>query len=213
MDLIRISLSNTPILLIMFRFTIIPLILIFGTLFLSIFAYVIIRKIKKGVAKTLELGKKLASEQQQKWSQKDQRKKLPELLQNGLDKFEEIVKIHISLPPEWFNSLNPIVLQAQSILDEITAEAVHELEGEIKTQGKKLNSIRPFFNHSLDALHQFVKKLKSDHTSMDAQEIDKARQNISVFKADLMNHQDTLKKSRKMDFDVLMDVIKARLRK
>jgi len=47
---------------------------------------------------------------------------------------------------------------------------------------------------------------------MSSDEIEKARQNISVFKADLLNHQETLHKVRRFDFDVVMDVIKARLK-
>ena len=44
-------------------------------------------------------------------------------------------------------------------------------------------------------------------------EIEKAQQNITLFKSDLLHHQETLHKVRRFDFDVTMDVIKARLKR
>ena len=214
------SCSFEPHNICMFRFTILPIILIFATLFLSIVVYVFIKKVKKGVSTTLQYSKKLANEQREKWSKKEQRNKLPTILQNGLEQFDEIKKSHQTLPNAWLNSLNPIIEQAQAILDELTIDAAHDLEESnknIKSKTNKIetkiNSIRSFFNHSLDALLQFVIKLNSDHATMAYDEIEKAQQNITIFKSDLLAHQATLKKARKMDFDVLMDVIKARLRK
>ena len=151
--------------------------------------------------------------QQQKWTEKEQRKKFPTILQKGFSDYELIYTMTASLPEEWQLSLTPIVNTAKDILDEIALE-FESLDEKSKSneQNKKLNSIRPFFIHSLDALQQFVEKLSSDQHKMSVEEIEKARQNINVFKADLLNHQETLHKVRRFDFDVVMDVIKARLK-
>jgi len=209
----------------MLRLTLFPLVLFFGTLILSIVAYFIIKKIRKVIATTLEKGKNIAVEQQKKWGQweqKEQRKKLPTIIQKGLDDYDEIESEIKRLPDSWAVVVMPITEQAKTILDEVMTEAVVELE-RVNTKNKqgkssriksqKLNAVRPFFNHSLDALLQFVKKLNSDHATMDDIQVEKARQNITVFKADFDSHEAALKKSRKMDFDVVMDVIKARLKK
>jgi len=193
----------------MFRFTLIPFILIISALFFGVFSFIVIRKIKKWLSYTIEKGADLANRQQKKWSEKEQRKKLPDILQKGFDRFDKLLSSYNNLPNEWKNSLAPIIKQAKEILDEVAEDA----DISDSTYNKKLNSIRPFFNHTLDALLLFTEKLNMDYTKMDQAQIDKARQNITVFKADLLSHQEKLLKSRRMDFDVLMDVIKARLKK
>lgn len=196
----------------MFRLTLIPFVLLFGAIIFGILSYLVIRYIKRILSFSLKKGTEFANQQKQKWAEKEQRKKLPDILQKGFDLYDRLETSHAKLPPEWKKSLQPIVDQAKAILDEVAIEGgTASLED--STNNKKLNSIRPFFNHSLDALVQFTEKLNSDHALMNAEQIEKARQNINVFRADLLKHQETLKKARNMDFDVLMDVIKARLKK
>lgn len=196
----------------MFRLTFLPIVLILGTLFFGIFSFLIIRKIKKGIEVTVKKGTELASKQQKKWSKKDQLKKLPEILQKGFDRYEKLLTSHEKLPSEWREPLRPLVEGAKFILDDV-ADTIDLNDAERTESNKKLNSIRPFFNHTLDALLQFSEKIKSDHEQMDDVQRDKVRQNIAVFKADLLQHRETLLKTQRMDFDVLMDVIKARLKK
>jgi len=193
----------------MFRLTLIPFVLVFGALFFGIISYIVIRKIKQGLQYTVKKGAELANKQQQKWTEKEQRKKLPDILQKAFNQYEQLVDSHASLPTNWKNVLEPVIRQAKEILNEVAEGA----DINDSTYNKKLNSIRPFFNHSLDALLQFTEKLNSDHAEMDETQIDKARQNITVFKADLLDHQEKLLKAKRFDFDVLMDVIKARLKK
>lgn len=193
----------------MFRLTLIPFILIFGALFFGIVTYIVIKKIKRGLEFTVKKGTEIVNKQQQKWTEKEQRKKLPDILQKGFDRYEKLIASHAKLPAEWRNPLEPVITQAKAILDEVAEDA--DLSD--STNNKKLNSIRPFFNHTLDALLQLTEKLNTDHLQMDDIQIKKARENITVFKADLLNHQEKLKKAKHMDFDVLMDVIKARLKK
>ena len=193
----------------MFRLTLIPFVLVFGALFFGIISYIVIRKIKKGLQYTVKKGAELASKQQQKWTEKEQRKKLPDILQKAFTQYEQLVESHASLPANWKNVLEPVIKQAKEILNEVAEGA----DINDSTYNKKLNSIRPFFNHSLDALLQFTEKLNSDHAEMSEAQIDKARQNITVFKADLLDHQEKLLKAKRFDFDVSMDVIKARLKK
>jgi len=196
----------------MFRLTLIPFFLLFGTLFFGIVSFFIIRKIRRVLKATLEKGSELANKQQKNWAKREQRKKLPDILQKGFDQYDKLVVSHDSLPLEWKTALSPLVTESKLILDEV-AEGVEQDDKGDSSNNKKLNSIRSFFNHTLDALLQFSEKLNSNHAQMNAEQIEKVRQNITVFKADLLNHQETLLKAKHMDFDVMMDVIKARLKK
>jgi len=198
----------------MLRLALIPFISIAFLFLLVMLVWLLYRKVKKGIGYTMKKGAKIASDQQQKWSEKEQRKRLPEILKKGYQDYDKIVNTTLSLPEEWKLSIIPIVDSAKDILDEVALEFEgQEVTFKSKDQNKKLNSIRSFFIHSLDALLQFVEKLSSDHEKMSNDEIEKARQNINVFKADLLNHKETLHKVRRFDFDVMMEVIKARLKK
>lgn len=201
----------------MLRLALIPFVLLILLLLSAIAIWFVYRKVKKGVGYTMKKGAEIANDQQQKWTEKEQRKKLPEILQKGFSDYEKIYTTTISLPEKWHLPLMPIVHKAKDILDEVALEFKNsnnniDKKTKPREQNKKLNSIRSFFIHSLDALLQFVEKLSSDHQKMSADEIDKALQNINVFKADLLNHQETLHNVRRFDFDVVMDVIKARLK-
>ena len=153
---------------------------------------------------TYKKGAEIANGQQQKWKEKEQLKKLPNIIQKGFRDLKDIEASSSTLPNEWQVVVNPLVTQSKEILDEITFNS--------KVDNNKLNSMRSFFIHTLDALKQFVEKLNNDHKHMTANETKKARQNINVIKADLLHHKQILQKKRKFDFDVLMDVIKARLK-
>ncbi len=197
----------------MLRIALFPFVLLILLLLSIIVIWFIYKKVKKGIGYTVKKGAEIANDQQQKWTEKEQRKKLPEILQKGFSDYDKIYTTTMSLPEEWRLSIIPIVNKSKDILDEVAVEFESVDEStKPNEQNKKLNSIRSFFIHSLDALLQFVEKLGSDHQKMSDDEIDKARQNINVFKADLLNHQETLHKVRRFDFDVVMDVIKARLK-
>ncbi len=189
----------------MFRFALIPIILIFGSILFGLVIYIIYQKIRRGLEFTYQKGSEIASQQQQKWKQKDQYKKQPKIVRKGFDDLKEIEIIHAELPEEWRASLQPLITKAKDILEEVAIDPEFE--------NNKLSSMRSFFIHTLDSLKQFIQKLISDHKHMSDSEIESARQNINVIKADLLHHQQILHRKRKFDFEVLMDVIKARLRK
>ncbi len=191
----------------MLRFTLIPFVLVIISIVLGIITYFIYRKIKHGVEATYKKGAKLANDQQQKWSKREQRKKLPSIVQKGFDDYDALSHEQQLLPQEWKQALEPLLVQTKEILDEVSYELLEN------NDEKLLNSVRPFFHHSIDALLQFTQKLSNDYKHMSVDQIDKARQNITLFQADLLSHQTTLQKSRRMSFDVLMEVIKARLKK
>jgi len=197
----------------MLRIALFPFVLLILLLLSIIVIWFIYKKVKKGIGYTVKKGAEIANDQQLKWTEKEQRKKLPEILQKGFSDYDKIYTTTTLLPEEWHLSIMPVVKKAKDILDEVALEFESAyVKTKPSEQNKKLNSIRSFFIHSLDALLQFVEKLSSDHQKMSGDEIDKARQNINVFKADLLNHQETLQKVRRFDFDVVMDVIKARLK-
>lgn len=197
----------------MLRLALIPFVLIILFLLSAIVIWFVYKKVKRGIGYTMKKGAEIASDQQQKWTEKGQLKRFPKILQKGFSDYDEIYDTTESLPKEWSLAIMPIVSTAKDILDEVALEFDGaDAQAQLNKENKKLNSIRGFFIHSLDALLQFVEKLSSDHHKMSTDEIEKARQNINVFKADLLRHQETLHKVRRLDFDVVMDVIKARLK-
>ena len=141
-----------------------------------------------------------------------------DMLQQGFETYDNIVQTIESLPKEWSVQLKPLTTQTKQILDEL-AFNVTSIEADKKNayldNDKKdnvINSMRTFFIHTLDALQQFVDKISQDANYMSDQQKAKAEENIKVLMADLAHHQTILDKKRKFDFDVLMEVIKARLK-
>jgi len=192
----------------MIRFTIIPLILLFGGVFFSLFAYYVYRKIKRGVKFTYDKSAEISSEYMDKWRSKEERNKLPKIVQTGLDNYQIIEKTIDKLPPVWQLKLLPLKQKSNSLLNEISHHLLHDESFE----RSKFNSVRSFFNHSLDAFKQLVQKLDSDRESLSEEDTERVKENIKLIYNDLLHHEKILHKSRKFDFDVLMDVIKARLK-
>ena len=54
--------------------------------------------------------------------------------------------------------------------------------------------------------------MKTDHHHLDAEEKQKAIDNLTVFKDDFDRYDSHIQQARRFDFDVLMDVIKVRLK-
>ena len=197
----------------MFNLALIPLILIISVLLIVFVSYLIYKKIKRGIEFTVKKSSEFATEQQQKWESKEKQKKQPEPLQKAFKTYDEILANVKELPNEWKTVLEPLMVVTKVILNEVEEEAVEPTDNKRVHIPTKLNSIRPFFNHSLNALLQFTQKIKTNHKMMDSHDKEKAWQNINIIKADLLGHKQTLDNARKMDFDVTMDVIKARLKK
>ena len=192
----------------MFRFTLIPLILLFGGIIFSLISYAVYRKIKSGVKYTYDKSAEISSQYMDKWRSKEQRKKLPEIVQTGFDDFKIIEDSINKLPPVWQLKLIPLKQKSNQLLSEISQHLIDDEDFE----RSKLSSLRSFFNHSLDALKQFTQKLLSDHKKLSDAETERAKENIKVIYKDLLHHEKILHKKRKFEFDVLMDVIKARLK-
>jgi len=192
----------------MFRFTLIPLILLFGGMIFSLIGYLIYHKIKRSVKYTYDKSTEISSQFMDKWRSKEQRKKLPKIVQTGFDDYLIIENTINQLPPVWQLKLLPLKQKSNKLLLEIS----HHLTNDEAFERTKLNSVRSFFNHSLDALKQFTQKLLSDHETLSDAESQRAKENIILIYNDLIHHEKILRKKRKFEFDVLMDVIKARLK-
>ncbi len=193
----------------MFRLLLLPLLFLTSTLVVVVFGYYLLKKIISWVKLGYKKGADLVAQRQRNRTQKEQLQKLPEIVQKGFDDYRHLEASLTELPKEWKTVLTPVVELAQQILDEVILELSKNNSG----FNNELNRIRPFFNHSLDALSQFSQKLAKDHRHMNNDLIDKAHQNITLFKADLLRHQETLHKGKQQDFDILMDVTKERLKK
>jgi len=208
----------------MFNLALIPLILIVSILLIIIVSYLVYKKIRRGIEFTVKKSTEFASDQQKKWEKKDKQEQHPDILRKGLKTYSDIIITVKLLPNEWKSVLEPLTVIAKAILDEVEDDSVMASSSTDTTSAEsfstksvhtptKLNRIRPFFNHSLNALFQFTQKINTDYKTMDNKDHEKARQNLNIIKADLLSHQKTLNNARKMDFDITMDVIKARLKK
>ncbi len=203
----------------MIRFTLLPIILMFGSIFFGLFIYYIYRKIKNTTLSVYKKSVEIASETRQQWKDKEERKQFPETLQKAFDEYDEIKTITKSLPEEWQQRLFALNAQTKQILDEIAfrtveidAKDTNDKNNPNRFNTETMTSMRTFFAHTLDAQSQFVKKIHTDSEKMDSTEKQKVIDNIALLDADLKHHQALLDKKRKFDFDVLMDVIKARLK-
>ena len=192
----------------MLKLTLIPFILLISGIFFIIVGYLIYRKIKRGIKYTIDKSSEFSTQYMDKLRSNEQRKKLPKIVQTGFDDYQSIENAINNLPAVWQLKLLPLKHKSNSLLNEIS----HHLLTDESFEHSKLNSVRSFFNHSLDALKQLTQKLQSDHKSLSDAETEKAKENITIIYADLLRHEKILHKSRKFDFDVLMDVIKARLK-
>lgn len=192
----------------MFKFALIPLFFLFGGIFFSLFAYIVYRKIKRGVKYTYDKSAEISSEFWDKRRHQEQRKKLPTIVQKGFDDYTVIEDIIAELPPVWQLKLMPLKQKSFALINEISHHLLHDESFE----RTKFNSVRSFFNHNLDALKQLTQKLKSHHSNLSNEDSDKVRENIKLIYKDMLRHERTLHKSSKFDFDVVMDVIKARLK-
>ncbi|MCK5902717.1 MAG: hypothetical protein KAG28_06155 [Cocleimonas sp.] len=159
------------------------------------------RQFKSTINQAVEKGTKVISNQQQKWRQYERRKKLPKKIQTLIIRYEALLECNQELSKPWQQSLKP------------TYKSLGDIVHILSVSPKKSKKVRQLFNTSLPTLEKFVTTLKADQQFMTDLEVNTAQENIKVFEKDIKGHEHTLQKSRRFDFDVLMKVIKIRLRK
>ncbi len=181
-------------------------IILFLLFILSVVAIVFLlrmlwNKFTGALSHVVKKGSDIASQQQQKWKQREKRKKLPKEIQKLIKQYEILLEADSELSKFWQKEMQPVY---QSL-----ADIVHILI----ISPKKMNKIRQLFSVSMPALEDFINTIKADQKFMKTVEIDKAKQSLEVIYKDLQQHELTLQKSRRFDFDVIMDVIKIRLKR
>lgn len=162
--------------------------------------YLAYRKIRRGIGDAWDKSVEVANEQQQRWKLREQIKSQPDYIQTGYQQSEQIEHDTQLLPFEWQDKLAPINERMQQVLTISMSD--HERAGKV----------RAFYNTSLPAYATFVGKLKTDHGHLDEHETSKAVANITVFEQDFARYSEQIQQARRFDFDVLMDVIKVRLK-
>jgi len=143
----------------------------------------------------------IALRQQEKWKQREKRKKLPSKIQQLIVQYETLLEANKQLSPAWQTAMTPVYATLGDIVHVLTAAP------------KKITKIPTLFSVSLPALEKFIVTISNDQTFMNDTETKKAQQNIAVICNDLQQHERLLQKSRRFDFDVIMDVIKIRLKR
>ena len=167
---------------------------------LLVIAYVTYRKIRRGISNAWDKSAEVVTDQQQRWKQREALKKQPEFIQKAHSQSEQIEKDTLDLPAEWQTLVEPLNVAMADILNISVADA------------KRAEKVRTFYNTSLPAYAAFIAKLKTDHLHLDAIEKQKAIDNLTVFKTDFERYDNSIQQARRFDFDVLMDVIKVRLK-
>lgn len=183
----------------MLRLTLILMVLI-GLLILIVVGYIAYRKVRKGVSDAWDKGMEVANEQQERWKLREQIKSQPDYIQKAHKQSEQIENDTDTLPADWQTQIAPLNKAMREIL--MITIGDH----------KRADKVRTFYNTSLPAYASFVEKLRSDNEHLDEQETEKAVENISVFENDFNRYLGQIQQARRFDFDVLMDVIKVRLK-
>lgn len=165
------------------------------------FLRVLWRKFRRMLSDVVEKGSDIATQQQEKWKQREQRKKLPREIQALILQYEQLLELNDDLSDSWQEALQPIYNSLGDIVHILSASP------------KKINKVRHLFNTSLPAFDKFVVTLKENQKFMNNAETQKAKDNIAVISKDFQQHEQVLHRSRRFDFDVLMDVIKIRLKR
>ena len=165
-----------------------------------VIVYVIYRKIRRGISNAWDKSAEVVTDQQQRWKLREALKKQPEFIQKAYSQSEQIEKDTLELPSEWRTFVEPLNIAMADILNISVADA------------KRAEKVRTFYNTSLPAYASFIAKLKTDHLHLDAIEKQKAIDNLTVFKTDFERYDNSIQQARRFDFDVLMDVIKVRLK-
>lgn len=158
-------------------------------------------KFSSVVAHVIEKSSDAASQQQEKWKLRGKRKNLPREIQQLIVQYEKLLESNSDLSKSWQEAMKPAYKTLGDIVHILTAAP------------KKESKIRSLFSVSMPALENFITTIKSDQKFMSDAEIEKAQKNIDIIHKDLQQHELTLQKSRRFDFDVLMDVIKIRLKR
>lgn len=169
-------------------------------LVLVVIIYVVYRKIHRSISNAWDKSAEVVFDQQERWKQREALKKQPEFIQKAYQQSEQTEKDVVELPAEWQSLLEPLTVAMTDILNISISDA------------KRADKVRSFYNTSLPAYAAFVGKLKTDHLHLDAVEKQKAMDNLAVFKADFERYDSSIQQARRFDFDVLMDVIKVRLK-
>ena len=162
--------------------------------------YAIYCKIRRGVSSAWDKSAEVVSDQQQRWKQREMLKTQPEFIQKAHQQSEQIEADVGELSPEWQALLKLLNVAMSDIISTSISDA------------NRADKVRTFYNTSLPAYASFVAKLKTDHLHLDAVEKQKAIDNLAVFKADFERYDNSIQQARRFDFDVLMDVIKVRLK-
>ena len=162
--------------------------------------YMLYRKIRRGIGQAWDKSAEAVTDQQQRWKLRELIKQQPEFIQKAHQQSEQITADMAVLTAEWQALLTPLNESMQHILNISLGDA------------KRADKVRSFYNTSLPAYAAFVAKLKTDHLHLDAVEKQKAIDNLAVFQADFERYDTNIQQARRFDFDVLMDVIKVRLK-
>jgi len=176
------------------------LLILTGIIALLVVIYIIYRKIRQSVSSVWDKSAEVVFDQQQRWKQREILKKQPDFIQKAHEQSEQVEADVAELPAEWQTSLEPLSVAMVDILNISISDI------------KRAEKVRSFYNTSLPAYASFVAKLKTDHLHLDAEEKQKAVDNLAVFKADFERYDSSIQQARRFDFDVLMDVIKVRLK-
>lgn len=184
----------------MLRLFFYALLALISTFILAILTY-FTWKLVKWLRVIMKQGEGALENQKEYWRWKRSRKGKPDYYLKGDEVYSRIRVLRKKLPRSWLNEM-------QVMTD--MSDRLFGLAQESEDHGK---SFRRFFTVTLPAMESFMKALVEDSSVMEESEEAMARENIAVFERDLQVYFDKGGSSRRLNFHILMEVIKQRLRR
>lgn len=149
----------------------------------------------------MKQGEGAIQNQKEYWRWRRSRKGKPDFYLKGDEVYSRIKMLRKEVPESWLNEM-------ESMSD--LSDRLFRLAQESEDHGK---SFRRFFTVTLPAMESFMAALVKDQSVMGVSEAAMVKDNIAVFERDLQIYFDKGGSSRRMNFHIMMEVIKQRLRR
>ncbi|CAA6801681.1 MAG: Unknown protein [uncultured Thiotrichaceae bacterium] len=184
----------------MIRLFLYALLALISTFVLALLTY-LTWKLIKWLRAIMRQGEGVIESQKEYWRWRRSRKGKPDYYLKGDEVYSRIRVLCKKLPEPWFAETRVMIEMSDKLF---------RLAQETEDHGKPF---RRFFTVTLPAMESFMVALVEDRSVMKAAEEAMARKNIAVFERDLQVYFDKGGSSRRLNFHILMEVIRQRLRR
>lgn len=184
----------------MIRLFLLALLALLSMLVLALLAF-LTWKLVKWLGRLKKQGEGVVEKQRDYWRWRRSRRGKPGFYLKGHEVYSRIKALRRQLPESWQREMLPML----DMSDELFA-----LAQRVEDHGQ---SFRRFFTVTLPAMESFAAALVEEGLVIKGAEEAMAKENIGVFERDLEVYLDKGSASRRLNFHILMEVIKQRLRR